>query len=111
MTAHPDLAGIFAANESGAMGAAQALDAAGKGGAIKLVAFDASEEELAALRKGTIQALIVQNPFKMGYEGVKAAVDHLQGKPVVQRIDTGVTVVTLDNVDEPEIAKLLNPLG
>ncbi|HIJ73540.1 MAG TPA: ABC transporter substrate-binding protein [Candidatus Hydrogenedentes bacterium] len=110
MTANPGLDGIFAANESGAMGAAQALNVAGKAGAIKLVAFDASDEEIAALENGTIQALIVQNPFKMGYEGVKAAVDHLEGRPVEKRIDTGVTVVTRENLETPEIQKLLHPL-
>lgn len=110
MTANPNLKGIFAANESGAMGAAQALNVADKAGTIKLVAFDASDEEIAALRKGAIQALIVQNPFRMGYEGVKAAVDRLQGKPVEKRIDTGVTVVTIENLDTPEIQRLLNPL-
>lgn len=111
MTAQPDLKGVFAANEAGAIGAAAALKAAGKVGQIKMVAFDASEEEINGLKEGAIQALIVQNPFKMGYEGVKAAVDHLQGKPVEKRIDTGVTVVTLENLNQPEIQKLLYPLA
>ena len=108
MTAHPALAGIFAANEPGAIGAAQALRTAGKVGAVKLVAFDASGEQLKALQDGVIQALIVQNPFKMGYEGVKAAVDAIKGNPVEKRIDTGVTVITLENFDDPEIQKLLS---
>ena len=47
----------------------------------------------------------------MGYEGMKAAVDHLEGRPVEKRIDTGVTVVTMDNFDEPEIRSVLYPLG
>jgi len=111
ITANPNLAGIFAANEGGAIGAAQALRADGKAGEIKLVAFDASDEEIAALKEGVIQALVVQNPYKMGYEGVRAAVDHLEGRPVEKRIDTGVTVVTMDNFDEPEIQKVLYPLG
>jgi len=111
LTAHPDLKGIFASNEPAAIGVVQALEAKGKGGQIKVVAFDAGDDEVAALRKGSIQALIVQNPFKMGYEGVKAAVDAVNGKPVEKRIDTGVTVVTMENVDTPEVQKLLNPLG
>jgi ribose transport system substrate-binding protein len=110
MTAHPELKGVFAANESGAMGAAQAIKAEGRTGQIKLVAFDAADEEIAALQEGVIQALIVQNPFQMGYQGVKAAVDHLQGKPVEKRIDTGVTVVTLENLNNPDIQKILYPL-
>jgi len=111
MTANPNLKGIFAANEPGVTGAAQAIKSAGKTGEIKLVGFDASDEEIARLKDGTVQALIVQNPFKMGYEGVKAAIDHLKGQPVEKRIDTGVTVVTVDNFSQPEIQKLLYPLN
>lgn len=107
MTAHPNIKGIFAANEPGAIGAAQALRTAGKAGEVKLVAFDASGEELKALEDGVIQALVVQNPFKMGYEGVKAAVDSINGKEVPERIDTGVTVITLENLNDPEIQALL----
>ncbi len=110
LTAHPDLKGIFAANEAAAIGAAQAIKSSGKVGQVKLVAFDASEEELAALKDGVIQALVVQNPFKMGYMGVKAALDAIQGKPVEKRIDTGVTIVTRENLDTPDVQKLLHPL-
>jgi ribose transport system substrate-binding protein len=109
MTANPNLKGIFLANEAGAIGAAQAVKAAGKAGLIKLVAFDASDEEIASLKDGTFQALIVQNPFQMGYKGVKAAIDHINGKPVDKRIDTGVTVVTMENFNQPEIQKILYP--
>lgn len=109
INANPDLRGIFAANEAAAIGAAQAVRTAGKTGVVKLVAFDASEDEVAALREGVIQALIVQNPFKMGYVGVKAAIDALQGNPVEKRIDTGVTVVTQENLNDPEVMRLLNP--
>lgn len=108
ITAHPNLAGIFAANEPGAIGAAQALRAAGKVGQVKLIGFDATGEQLKALREGVIQALIVQNPFKMGYEGVKSAVAALRGETIPAVIDTGVTVVTLENIDMPEVQALLN---
>ena len=111
LTAHPDLKGIFATNEPAALGVVQALDAAGKAGQIKVVAFDAGDDEIAALQKGTVQALIVQNPYRMGYEGVKTAYDALQGKQVPKRIDTGVTVVTKENMDTPDVKKLLHPLG
>ncbi|MBI2424138.1 MAG: ABC transporter substrate-binding protein [Candidatus Hydrogenedentes bacterium] len=110
MTRNADLKGIFAANEAAAIGAAQAIKAAGKSGIVKLVAFDASKEEIDALQSGAIQALIVQNPFKMGYEGVKAAIDAIKGNPLEKRIDTGVTVVTMENFNEPEIQKLLFPI-
>ncbi|MFA6239449.1 MAG: ABC transporter substrate-binding protein [Candidatus Hydrogenedentales bacterium] len=110
LTANPNLKGIFAANEPAALGAAQAIEAAGKTGQVKIVAFDASDDEVSALKRGVIQALAVQNPFKMGYEGVKAAFDHIKGQPVEKRIDTGVTMVTQENMNDPEILKLLNPL-
>jgi len=111
MTANPGLKGLFAANEPGAIGAAQAVKAAGKAGQIKIVAFDASDEEIQMLNDGSLQALIVQNPFQMGYLGVKAAIDAVNGRPVEKRIDTGVTVVTKDNLNQPDIQKLLYPLG
>ncbi len=111
LTAHPDLAGIFAANEPGGVGAAAAIEQRGLAGKVKLVAFDASKTEVDALERGTIQALIVQNPFKMGYEGVKAAIDTINGKSVQKRIDTGVTVVTKENLDKPEIQDLIYPVG
>lgn len=111
LTSVPNLKGIFAASEPSVVGCAQAIKAADKAGHVKLVGFDASEEEIARLKDGTIQALVVQNPFQMGYLGVKAAVDVLNGRPVEKRIDTGVTVVTMENFDTPEIQKLLFPLA
>ncbi len=110
LTSFPNIKGIFAANESSAVGCAQAIRSKGKSGQVKIVAFDAAEEEIQALKDGVIQALIVQNPYKMGYLGVKSAYDAIQGKPIEKRIDTGVTVVTLENLNDPEIQKLLNPI-
>jgi ribose transport system substrate-binding protein len=111
LTAYPDMKGLFATNEPAAIGAVQSVEAAGRGGEFKIVAFDASPDEITALERGTIHALIVQNPFNMGYLGVKTAYDHLRGSPVEKRIDTGVEVITKDNLNDPEIQKLLNPLG
>lgn len=110
LTANPNLAGIFAANEGGAVGAARALELRQLGGKVKLVAFDAAQAEIDALKKGTIQALIVQNPYRMGYDGVKTALAVLEGRKVPKRIDTGVTVVTADNLNDPHVRKLLNPM-
>jgi ribose transport system substrate-binding protein len=109
VTAHPDLAGIFAANEAGTVGCAQALKSRGLAGKVKLVGFDASENELQALKDGTVDALIVQNPHKMGYLGVKTAMQVLNGEPVQERIDTGIMVITRKNLETPEIQALLNP--
>jgi len=107
LTSIPDLAGIFAANEPGAIGAARAIEQRGLAGKVKLVAFDAAGSEIDALKRGTIQALIVQNPFKMGYEGVRAAVKAVHGEKVPRYTDTGVAVVTKENLNTPEIKSLL----
>lgn len=111
ISANPDLNGIFAANEPGAIGAAQVLKEKGLLGKVKLVGFDASPNQLRMLQDGGIQALVVQNPFAMGYLGVKAALDALAGKKIEKRIDTGVTVVTMENFYDPKVQKLLYPLG
>ena len=114
LIAHPEIKGIFAANQGGGIGAAQAIKQKGLAGKVKLVAYDASDEEITALKDGIIQALIVQRPFAMGYEGVKTAVEAIKAhkvkaeKPVVE--DTGVTVVTMQNFNQPDIQKLLYPL-
>jgi ribose transport system substrate-binding protein len=110
MTANPDLKGIFAANEAAAIGAAQAVKAAGKTGQVKIVAFDASDDEIKDLKEGVLHALIVQNPFRMGYEGVASIFKARKGETLEKRVDTGVTVVTLENFDTPEVQKLLYPL-
>ncbi len=111
LTAFPDLGGIFAANEAGAIGASQAVLSRGLAGKVKIVAFDAATNEIEALKKGLIQALIVQNPYKMGYIGVKTALDVINGEEVSKRIDTGVSVVTMENLNNEDIQKVLNPAG
>jgi len=64
---------------------------------------------LEGMRAGTIDALVIQNPFAMGELGVRAIVDHVAGRPVEPRIDTGVVVVTPDNLDQPDIQALVSP--
>jgi ribose transport system substrate-binding protein len=110
LTANPNLAGLFAASEAGTIGCAQALISRNVTGKVKLVGFDASPDQIKLLRKGVVQALIVQNPYQMGYQGVKSAVTLIKGGKVEKRIDTGVTVVTMENVDTPQIQKLLSPV-
>jgi ribose transport system substrate-binding protein len=61
------------------------------------------------MKAGDVQGLVVQNPVKMGYLGVKTIVEHLQGKTVEKRIDTGVALVTKENMAQPDMAELLNP--
>lgn len=109
LTAHPDLGGIFASNESSAVGAAQALKSRNLGGKVRLVGFDSSPNLIDDLRGGTIDSLVIQNPYRMGYEAVKTLVNYLQKKTPAKRIDSGATLVTRDNMDTPEVQKLLNP--
>ena len=103
------LDGFFGSNETSAAGILQALEQRKLGGKIKFVGFDASPDLIAGLKKGVIHGLVVQNPFKMGYDGVKSIVDFKAGRTVPKRIDTGVAVVTGQNMNEPEMARLLNP--
>lgn len=101
--------GIFCATEPTALGILRALQNAGYAGKIKFVGFDSSEKMIAALRDGELSGFVVQNPMRIGYLGVKTLVGHIQGEQVPKRIDTGSTLVTIENIDQPEIHKLLNP--
>ncbi len=102
--------GVFCPNESVTVGMTKALIDLGLGGGkVKMVGFDTSVQSVADLRKGNLQALVVQNPLRMGYDGVMMMVKHLKGEQVPKRIDTGVTLVTADNMDQPEVKELIEP--
>ena len=103
------LQGIFTPNESSTIGMLLALQDMGTAGKIKLVGFDASQILIDALRNGQLEGIVVQNPMRMGYLGVKTMVDHLRGRPVDPRIDTGVMVVTPANLDTPQAQELVKP--
>jgi ribose transport system substrate-binding protein len=105
-----DLQGVYTVNESGTVGMMLALRAAGlAGGKVKLVGFDSGETLNAGLLAGDIQGLVVQNPFNMGYLGVKTAFATLRGETVAPRIDTGVAFVTRENFNDPALAEVVNP--
>jgi ribose transport system substrate-binding protein len=105
-----DVAGIFAPNESSATGMLLAMKDAGlAGGKVKLVGFDSGAKTVDALKSGDLQGLVVQNPFRMGYLGVKTLVASLRGEKVELVIDTGCALVTRENMAEPAMADLLNP--
>ena len=103
------LQGIFTPNESSTIGMLLALQDMGSAGKIKLVGFDASQILIDALKNGQLEGIVVQNPMRMGYLGVKTMVDHLRGKQVDPRIDTGVMVVTPANLDTPQAQELVKP--
>jgi ribose transport system substrate-binding protein len=108
LTAHPDLAGVFADNESSSAGALQALRGRHAQG-VKLVAFDASDQLIDALRDGAIDALVVQNPFRMGYEATRAIGLRLRGETPPRTVDSGATLVRREDLDRPEVRALLYP--
>lgn len=110
LTAHPGLDGIFASSEPSSMGTSLALKSRGLAGKVKFVAFDASEGMVADLKSGTIDALVAQDPYRMGYESVKTLVDKLNGKTSPKRIDLSARVIVKGDLEKPEIQKLLNPI-
>ncbi len=101
--------GIFCPNEMSTFAMLRALQDNGLIGTLKFVGFDSSPKLNAALYKGQIDCLVVQNPMRMAYLGVQTAVQYLQKKPVRQRIDTGVTLVTPRNATDPKVRELLEP--
>src|ERR687897_3852321 len=109
LTANPDLDAIFAANEPGVLGAAEAVRQAGKAGDIVIIGWDASPEEIQGVEDGVISALVVQNPFRMGYDGTNAAIKIIREGATVQSEDTGSTIVTKDNLEDPKVQSVLNP--
>ena len=99
--------GIFCPNESSTQGMLLALRQNGLAGKVKFVGFDSSTPLVAALQTGEINALVIQNPTKMGYEAVMAMVKHLRGQSVPATIDTGCALVTKQNLDEPRIKEMI----
>jgi ribose transport system substrate-binding protein len=101
-----DVQGLFACNVDVSVGALQALQNQ-KRSEVKMVAFDPDKTLLDALRTGQVDAIILQNPYKMGYEGVKNLALHLKGQSVPRIIDTGVEMVTRKTLTEPKIQQLI----
>lgn len=109
LTANPDLNGIFAANEPGVLGAAEAVRNAGKAGKITIIGWDAAPDEIKGVQDGVISALVVQNPFRMGFDGVNAAVKMIREGSQVGNEDTGVIFVTKENLNSPQVQSILKP--
>lgn len=107
LTAHADLNGMFASNESSTVGAVQAIKQKGLAGKLVLVGFDSSPNLIDDLKVGAIDSLVLQDPFKMGYEGVKAIVAKLNGQTPARHLDTGVKLLTKENLDTAEMQQLL----
>ncbi|MBM3834357.1 MAG: substrate-binding domain-containing protein [Verrucomicrobia bacterium] len=102
--------GIFCPCEPPTIAMTKALRDIGKaGGKVKMVGFDAGSQSVADMKNGDVQGLVVQNPVLMGYLGVMTMFKHLQGEKVDKRIDTGVVLVTPENMEQPEMKELLYP--
>jgi ribose transport system substrate-binding protein len=107
LTAHPDLAGIFNACAA-SVGDAQAVKAKGQAGKVKIVAFDPSPEVLPLFDDGTISAIIAQDPYQMGYQGVAALDAFKNGKPIANKnVQLAPVLITPENVKSPEVQALL----
>ena len=109
LTAHPHLDGMFASNESSTIGAAQAIKERGLAGKVKLVGFDSSPSLNDDLKAGVIDSLVLQDPFQIGYQGLKTLLDHHAGKNVPKIIALPPVLVTHDNMNDPKMQQLLNP--
>lgn len=105
----PDVDGIFCPNESSTFGTLRAIQETGLAGRVKFVGFDSSPKLVQGLKDSYIHGLVLQNPMKMGYLGVKQMVLYLRGERIEKQIDTGVYLATRENMDDPEIRSLLLP--
>ena len=101
--------GIFTPNESSTAGMQLALEDIGKAGKVFFVGFDTSQRFIDAINANQMHGIVVQNPFNMGYLGVRTMVDSLLGKQVEKKIDTGVMLVTKENLQSPEVTALIHP--
>jgi ribose transport system substrate-binding protein len=99
--------GVFAPNESSTLGLLGALQDNGLTGKVKFVGFDATPPLVEAMQKGEIQALVAQDPARMGYLSVQSCVKHIRGEPVEKVIDTGVRLLVPESLNDPDTRKFL----
>jgi ribose transport system substrate-binding protein len=101
--------GIFCPNESVSFGMMRVLEDNGWAGKVRFIGFDASDNLVKGLRNGHLDGLVLQDPVKMGYLGVKTMVSHIKGEKIERRIDTGVRIVLRADMDKPDVKELLHP--
>lgn len=111
IAANPDLVGFFADNNHTGDGVARAIIEEGLQGKLAAVAFDSDPEEIEALANGVLYALILQDPYGMGYNGVASALAAIAGEELPEYVDTGATAVTIDNMNDEDIVGLLDPFS
>lgn len=109
--ANPDLAGIYGTNEGSTLGVANAIDSQNLKGKVKVIGFDSTEAIINFLKNGVIQGFVVQDAYQIGYQGIKTLNAALSGQAVEKEIDIPVKFVNAENINTPEIDKLLHPFG
>ncbi len=104
----PDLAGVFGTNVFSAQGAGQAVNNAGLGGQVQVVAYDATKAAIESLNNGVVTLVLAQKPFDMGYMAVEfAAADAAGVTSLPKRVETGFAIIDKDNMSDPEIARFI----
>ena len=109
ITANPNLRGVFASNLIMAQGAGQAIAENKVADKIKLIGFDSDDKLVKLLADGVIAALVVQDPFRMGYDGIKTALAASKGEKVPKDVDTGANLITKANMNTERSKELLTP--
>lgn len=109
IAANPDLIGIFGDNNHMGVGIAKAIEESGQKDSIVAFAFDADDDEIAAIYEGYLNGIVVQDPYGMGYNGVLSAVEAVKGGSVEKDVVVPTTLVTLQNIEEPDVQALLYP--
>lgn len=109
LTAHPDMAGMFASSEASSLGAILAITVRGLSGKVKLITFDTSEAHVAALKAGTIDVMLVQDSYRIGYEAVKSLAEKLKGRTPARRIDLAVREITKEDLGKPGVDAVVTP--
>ena len=109
LSAHPDLAGIFASSEAASLGSIQAIKNRNLSGKVKLVTFDFSKAHVAALEDGTIDAMMVQDPFRIGYEAVKSLSEKLNGGTPPKQMELPAHVIVRADLSKPDVRALVSP--
>lgn len=100
---------LFATNTNTTLGVCAAVEELGLSGKITIVGYNSDEEELAYIRRGVLDGVILQNPYIIGYVGVRYAKQHVQGGGTAPQLDTGVTFVNAGNMNYDYIQLLLYP--
>ena len=97
-----DIVAVFATNLFSAQGVAAGIKQSGMSGKVKIVGFDAGSDQVAALKAGTVQALIAQQPATIGSLGVQHAIAAIKGQTISpHKVQTGFTILTMKNIDKP----------